>query len=332
MSCGKKGFTLVELSIILLIISIILSTALYFKEVQQKAVVHRILQERYKIVANLKLFESRFGQLPGNITEVECNQNAVLRQMQLENTTQFLCSSSTAISITDSGGSVVSTNGIGGTASPCAMCDTMVGSGKRDANIYAMRMVAILSADLSIGDLKSAYIDSGYVSYSDVEKYYIKSIVGDYAYWTFAPNNEFRGLRNEILTSDTVVSRVFLNKSHISLFYNSPASCGANYGAGCASSIGVVSPVVAYYVDYKVDDGMPYTGYVVGWKPGYVQNNSSLSVIDLKKYCNTLDKQLTNANLTNITDSDMRSVKYSINTKFEERSEYGCNLSFAIAR
>jgi prepilin-type N-terminal cleavage/methylation domain-containing protein len=328
----KEAFTLVELSIVILVISIILSTALYFKEVQQKAVVHRILQERHKIVANLKLFEARFGQLPGNINEVECSQNAVLRETKLENTTQFLCSSATGISITSSNGSVVSTNGVGGTASPCGMCDTMVGSGKRDSNIYAMRMVAILSADLSIKDLKSAYIDSGYISYGDVQNYYIRSVISENAYWTFAPNNEFRGLRNEILTTDTVVSRVFLNKSHISLFYNAPSICGDNYGAGCQSAFGVVSPVVAYYIDYKVDDGMPYTGYVVSWKLGYVQNNSSLSVIDLKKYCNTLDKQLTNSNLINITDNDIRNAKYATNTKFEERDEYGCNLSFAIAR
>jgi hypothetical protein len=288
MSFNRKAFTLVEVSATLLVVSALISTLLTVRGIIYSAKAHKIITEFQNIRNSIGSFYANFSQLPGNLDYQVC----------LESLGQNACSNDNEQN---------------------NLFTVVAAKGTRKSNIYAMRQLALFNRTININDLSSQYNDVGYVSYSDVKNFYIKSYLGKNLYWSLSPNENIRGLRKEFESPS--FSR-FDKYSKISIFYNIEESCQFLDGSACENGLAAIPAKIAYSIDWKIDDGLPYNGNVIATKPPIAQNNSTIE--DIKTYCTTLNKKLDNT--ANINSSDIASSEYQFNDA--NSLIKGCNLTF----
>lgn len=63
----KKGFTLVELSVVIIIIGLILAGISTGSELIKEAGLRRLVDNSNSLIANIKLFKTKYGGLPGDL-------------------------------------------------------------------------------------------------------------------------------------------------------------------------------------------------------------------------------------------------------------------------
>lgn len=78
MKCAKKSFTLVELSIVLLILSLLVGSLLTGRQLVERAEINKIISEIDYYQKNVLQFQDTFQFLPGNMDEDNCQKNTIL--------------------------------------------------------------------------------------------------------------------------------------------------------------------------------------------------------------------------------------------------------------
>lgn len=76
--CAKKSFTLVELSIVLLILSLLVGSLLTGRQLVERAEINKIISEIDYYQKNVLQFQDTFQFLPGNMDEDSCQKNTIL--------------------------------------------------------------------------------------------------------------------------------------------------------------------------------------------------------------------------------------------------------------
>lgn len=75
---AKKAFTLVELSIVLLILSLLVGSLLTGRQLVERAEINKIISEIDYYQKNVLQFQDTFQFLPGNMDEDNCSKNTIL--------------------------------------------------------------------------------------------------------------------------------------------------------------------------------------------------------------------------------------------------------------
>ncbi|MBR1428662.1 MAG: hypothetical protein IJ590_00205 [Rickettsiales bacterium] len=75
---AKKSFTLVELSIVLLILSLLVGSLLTGRQLVERAEINKIISEIDYYQKNVLQFQDTFQFLPGNMDEDNCQKNTIL--------------------------------------------------------------------------------------------------------------------------------------------------------------------------------------------------------------------------------------------------------------
>lgn len=78
LNSAKKSFTLVELSIVLLILSLLVGSLLTGRQLVERAEINKIISEIDYYQKNVLQFQDTFQFLPGNMDEDNCNKNTIL--------------------------------------------------------------------------------------------------------------------------------------------------------------------------------------------------------------------------------------------------------------
>ena len=76
--CAKKSFTLVELSIVLLILSLLVGSLLTGRQLVERAEIQKIISEIDYYQKNIVQFQDTFQFLPGNMDQDSCLKNTIL--------------------------------------------------------------------------------------------------------------------------------------------------------------------------------------------------------------------------------------------------------------
>ena len=235
---GQKGFTLIELSIVLVIIGLIISGVLTGQDLILAAKIRSTVSQYQSFDTAAKAFENKYGYLPGDIPS----------------------STAEAFGFTYViGGNATQGDGdgyIGSTVSLASAEGVMFWT-----DLYQANLIPNALTDLTAG---AAWTVSDAVAASLPTLFPLAKIGGGNYFWVATYTDGFNYYGIGPITSDTVSSST----------------------AGPTMAAGGLSPVQAYDIDVKVDDGVPTTGIVqsintsVGGVATLVQGGSTLSCIN----------------------------------------------------
>ncbi|MEN9781861.1 MAG: hypothetical protein RL208_11 [Pseudomonadota bacterium] len=316
---AKSAFTLVELSVVLLVLSVLVAGLLVGKRIVDKATGRRMVQEAdfYKKAVNL--FQDSYGFLPGNFTSTMCG-----------NITDF-----------SSAGSVCSN----WTSSTATQYPAMNYIASEDVKVktYTMGWMKIagladavpISQQGSIADLTALY------TYENTKLAFAASNVSNDTYVTAVgfnlgsgtnSNRQFNGLRgiggsaagsenNEFTSTNTDSFYSLWNGRNGVVF-------GYNNGGNASAGRGVVSASIMKDIDVKYDDGKPLTGSIIALKPQSARFGSTVAA---GTYCTTdTNASYGSASGTSITTSVRISTEYVTNSDYANDKGYGCNAVFQV--
>ena len=83
-SLFKKSFTLVELSTVLLVLSVLTGTLLVGRKIVDRANIQRVIFEIDKYKTEFYQFQDTYGVLPGNVDEETCMKNTEFYSAQTQ--------------------------------------------------------------------------------------------------------------------------------------------------------------------------------------------------------------------------------------------------------
>lgn len=334
----KKSFTLVELSIVLLVLSILFGILLTGRKIVVRANVQRAISEIDYYTKALVMFTDAYNVLPGNMDEEICMKYSEFSQVGTENN---------GIEVGDHCRSDRATFQNGKTNDGFASSTLMATSERWTSYLNAMRFMqtsgVINEVNTTIADDELAsgqYSDSDKgpldkdcmdcISYENVKRTQavtsfdgkgavtLAGIVIDTENTNSLNLNFIRGSNNvngdaeghEFYNPE--IQKIVNSQNVLIMYRNTPASADSEYGAG-ALSTGILSADIANQLDVKLDDGKPGSGKLIGLKNGYVKK-SGIKEDDIKRICyNTLQK-------------DVSSAYYVSNTE----TKNGCNILYVI--
>ena len=333
---SKKSFTLVELSIVLLILSMLLGTLLVGRKIVDRAKMQRIIFEIDYYKKSLTLFRDTFDVLPGNIDKETCmkySEFSLINVADGEDVGAFCASDRTNRSaksrMTDG---YVNSSIIGTSDKWSIFLETMrqMKTGKIINEVNSS-----IEDDETVVSVESTTLNSGpnkidcqsCISYENIKKTQgttsfdtsgAVSIAGirinsdTYARKLnfIRGSNDYDNKGHEL--QDTNYANA-MNGNNIIFFYrNTPADADSYYGSGSRAT-GIVSADILNKLDVKIDDGRPGSGNVLALKNGYVKSDG-LTTADQKRICyNDLQNNVSNAYYTSETED-----------------EYGCNFGVVI--
>lgn len=326
----RSAFTMVELTMVIAVTATLLVATIMGKDIVRTAQVYRLAKEIESIKTDISIFNQFFGQLPGNIDKARCMNFQILSSQTFHGSSENFCSDNVNISGTNyiTGQSI--TSGIGGTSSPCIDCQVINANSTIAGDIYAMRSISWLTKNFVINDARSVLTNNSFASYNLVNQFFPKSKTVKNSYWSLLSTELTRGLRNELKIPNSYLNQEVYKKSQMTLFYNVESSCINANGSACSEGIGALTPYQAVKLDYKIDDGKPYSGMIIAFKPPSIQENSSISDTEMSKYCTTLAKNLSTGNLPNVMQSDLDTAEYTSILQFMNQNKYGCNISILL--
>ena len=338
MFCKKlrKSFTLVELSIVLLILSMLLGTLLVGRKIVDRAKMQRIIFEIDYYKKSLSLFRDTFDVLPGNMDKETCMKYSEFSSINVtdgEDVGAF-CDTDRATS----GGKSRMTDGyvnssvIGTSDKWSIFLETMrqmktskiineVGSSVEDAETVATVAATTLNSGPNKIDCKECISyenvkrTQGLTSFDSSGAVSIAGVRVDSSTYARRLNfirgsNNYDGKSGEL--DDANYART-MNGNNVIFFYrNTPADADELYGNGSRAT-GIVSADILNKIDIKIDDGRPGSGNVLALKNGYVKSEG-LSTDDQKRICyNDMQNNVSNAYYTSETED-----------------EYGCNFGVIV--
>ena len=244
---NKASFTLVELSVVLLVLSVLIGGLLVGRSIVDRARVQRIVQEVDFYKKAITMFTDQYGQLPGNLEPSICEQHDEL--------------SSTGVCSLMKAGSG-SFNVISATGLP-----------------FVMRHLKFAGLIENVnGNASCMYWNSNNVcSTSDADYQTYWSTYNAAAFASFDNNTAISLVQSEaaggwirgggaatleyMMTSGVNIVK---NSPNVLVLYNNVAStCTDQYGSGCQEAYGAFTAAIAKSIDVKYDDGKPYTGNIL---------------------------------------------------------------------
>ena len=301
---AKKSFTLVELSIVLLILSLLVGSLLTGRQLVERAELQRIISDIDYYQKNVVQFQDTFGFLPGNMDVAGCSKNTILYKTFYETAKQSRDSTKRALATT-----------YGNVDTYCASKSHTV-EGYTGANYFAstysytsiyqaaaqLAQSGLITSDTIVqSDIPTSLQGKGPMTLSpthsaDIDATYLQPLAfnedglvmfasvdvkaGEGSGCTIkdgvaqagcgkSRNLEFvRGSaaygQQTELHNITFADTIDKKRSLI-LFYNDTST---TYSAVSANSSGLLSPSQTNKLDQKMDDGHPGTGKVLALKSG----------------------------------------------------------------
>jgi len=319
---AKSAFTLVELSVVLLVLSVLVAGLLVGKKIVDKATGRRMVQEAdfYKKAVNL--FQDSYGFLPGNFTETMCSNindfksaGTICSNWKSTNTSvaqypqrNYIVSEDSTVKIYTMAwmkiAGLVDTVGLAQTQTIADLTNTTVG-----LSTYANTKNAFAASNVS-NDTYVTAVGFNLGAGTNADQYFngLKGIGGT---TSAKENTEFTSTPTESFYS------LWNGKNGIVFGYN-------NSGLPPAGR-GVVSASIMKDIDVKYDDGKPLTGTIIALKPEVARNNATVAV---QNYCTT-EVNKTYGLTTGGTVSN-RAAEYVSDSNYANDKGYGCNAVFQI--
>ena len=333
----KKSFTLVELSIVLLVLSILVGVLLTGRKIVDRANLQRVIFEIDYYKKALTLYRDTYDVYPGNMDEETCMKYAEFSQLNSNND---------GVNVGDYCKNDRSSGGKGKTNDGFASSSLMATSERWTSFLNAMRFmqtskiineVRTTIADDEMVDGSYSSADKGpwdevckdCISYENVKRTQAKTSFDNNGAITLAGilidsskensyrlnfirgSNNSNGDENGHEFYDQEVQKIVNSQNVLVLYRNTPASADDQYGSGSLAT-GILTADIANQLDVKLDDGRPGTGILIGLKNGYVKSLTSDD--DKKRVCyNTLQNEVSNG-------------YYVANTE----TKNGCNILYVI--
>jgi prepilin-type N-terminal cleavage/methylation domain-containing protein len=360
----KRAFTLVELSIVLLVLAILVGALLVGREIVDRTKVIKVSQEidTYKKAVNM--FYDTYGVHVGNVDKATCQKYPEFRKAK-DSAGVSICVSTVA-----AGSSPFVTEGCTNYAYPSA----------KDVGSSYMSPLMLKLAGLIEnvrGTTSMLTIAYGAVSYWITSNYYIYSVIdgknaiaplgvnfsnsstfvrGPAMRGYLGPSGditfiEFNGPQamNQSYTSSGF-QRIIYQNPYLFYHYSIPsgaANCveGNDAIQSSCNPRGGLTAHVSRMIDEKYDDGKPYEGLILAVKPGLVNKEYSdvggvykpKDVADTANYCTSM--QFIRGTTTALTDNgtgtkynDYQLATYTTNTTYSKNIQYGCNMVFGIEK
>lgn len=315
---SKKSFTLVELSIVLLVLSILVGVLLTGRKIVDRANLQRVIFEIDYYKKALILYRDTYDVYPGNMDEETCMKYAEFSQLNTDKSD---------VNVGDYCKNDRSSNSKGKTNDGFASSSLMATTERWTSFLNAMRFMQtskiINEVRTTIADdelVSGAYNnpDKGpwdetckdCISYENVKRTQAKTSFDNNGAVTLAGilidstkqdsyrlnfirgSNNSNGESNGHELYNTEVQKIVNSQNVLVLYRNTPASADDQYGAGSLAT-GILTADIANQLDVKLDDGRPGSGILIGLKNGYVK--SGLSEEDKKRVCyNTLQNDVSN--------------------------------------
>lgn len=330
---SKRSFTLVELSIVLLVLSILVGVLLTGRKIVDRANLQKVIFEIDYYKKALILYRDTYNVYPGNMDEDTCTKYSEFSQLDTEDDSGNIDMDKVAqyCKSDRSGDSKGRTNdGYSGSS-------LMATNERWVSFLNAMRFMQtsgiIEGVQTTIADDELAnggnYTDSDKgpwdenckdcISYNNVKRTQAKTSFDSNGAVTLAGIlfdstktnsynlNFIRGSNNSDNETnghefyDSEVRKIVNSKNVIILYKNTPAAADDQYGSGSLAT-GILTADIANQLDVKLDDGRPGSGNIIGLKNGYVKT-SGLSDNDKKKVCyNALQNEVSTAYYVANTD------------------------------
>lgn len=328
-SCLKKSFSLLELSIVLIVLSLLTFTVLSGAKIIARAKAQKVLVEIDKYKKAIMIFRDAYDVYPGNVDEETCRKWAEFSQLN---------SDKEGINFGDyctndrskAGGKGKVNDGFAGSS---LMATTerwtsflnamrfMQTSGTIDAvktTIADDEMTTgSYTGDINKGPWDEACKDC--ISYENVKRTQAKTSFDNNGAATLAGilidpakeqsfnlnfirgSNNSGGAANEHEFYDAEVQKNVNSQNVLILYKNTPAGADDTYGTGPLAT-GILTADIVNQIDVKIDDGRPGTGILIGLKNGYVKSLTNES--DKKRVCyNTLQNDVSNGYYVSSTET-----------------------------
>lgn len=253
----KSGLSLIELSIYLVVISLLISVVTVGKVLMDRANVNSIISKITTYKNAFLLFQDTYGFVPGSTTVANCLSYKEFESVGLcsinSNTAGSLANNYTNSNILEENiGPFVTMRFLQASSLLSGVVANMSYPIVRGTGGYGFSYNAVINLMAPVGN--------GFITFSSVG------------------GRDIRGPLVEIMTQTPGTSfNNFVGKNALIYFYNPPnVNCNLaitglpseSSGTNCAQNTvpGVVPAAVASTIDITLDDGLPHTGRVLGLK------------------------------------------------------------------
>ncbi len=331
-SCLKKSFSLLELSIVLIVLSLLTFTVLSGAKIIARAKAQKVLVEIDKYKKAIMIFRDSYDVYPGNVDEETCRKWAEFSQLNLDKEGVSLgdyCTNNRA----QAGGRGKVNDGFAGSS-------LMATTERWISFLNAMRFMRtskIIDADtVSTTIADDEMVNGSYpaskanqgpwdevckdcISYENVKRTQAKTSFDSNGAATLAGilidpkkteslnlnfirgSNNSEGAVNEHEFYDTEVQKNVNSQNVLILYKNTPAGADDTYGTGPLAT-GILTADIVNQIDVKIDDGRPGTGILIGLKNGYVKSVDNED--GKKRICyNTLQNDVSNGYYVSSTET-----------------------------
>ena len=339
---NKSSFTLVELSIVLLVLSILVGVLLTGRKIVDRANLQRVIFEIDYYKKAFTMYRDTYDVYPGNMDEETCMKYAEFSQLGTENNSvnvgQYCKNNRTE------------NNGDGKVNDGYSSSSLMATSERWTSFLNAMRFMqtskiinevptTIADPEISNNGTSSYYTDADKgpwdtackdcITYENVKRTQATTSFDANGAITLAGilldsghpqgynlnfirgSNNYKGDGQAHEFYDTTLEKNVNSRNVMFLYRNTPSGADDTYGAGSLST-GILTADITNQLDIKLDDGRPGTGVIIGLKNGYVHYLTDEK--EQKQVCyNDLQKNVSTA-------------YYVANTE----TKNGCNVMYII--
>ena len=304
----RESFTLVELSIVLLILSILLGTLLTGRRIVDRAKLQRVIFEVDYYKKSLSLFQDTFDVLPGNLDKDTCmkySEFSSVKSSDDDGIGEFCDSDRATQQKSRMTEGYVSSTVIGTSDKWSIFLETM--RQMRTGKIISEVATGIEEAE-TVASVEATTLDKGpneiackdCISFENVKRTQATTSFDNNGAVTLAgirlnsskadsyKLNYIRGVADHDGSGkhemkDTKFANALDGRNVIFFYRNTPAGADDTFGSG-ALATGILSADMTNKLDTKLDDGRPGSGRLLAFKNGYAKTEG-ISEDDKKKIC-----------------------------------------------
>jgi Tfp pilus assembly protein PilE len=289
----NKSFSLTEVSVVLLILGILLTTTLSFKSIINQAKIAKIATRLNEYSNSMAIFYNTYQNWPGNLTEEQCMKYNNFSKYKIENNLYSICKANISGKTTF-------------TQYSCDKCKYTSASENIASDISAVLFLNMEGLISNKKNLTSNALSDINDTYDKIKLYYEE--FEEDVFITIGSRQKIFGERYEFqVTNDSQLYKNYYKKNQVTLF---------NANKDISKSYGALSSEMAEQLDLKIDDGKPHTGMIIASKPFAVQNLPYNGSESQSGFCTNI--LLSN----NIKIDNAEYSKYKSDDK-----KYGCNIT-----